>query len=39
MTDNAFATCLVFAAIPTGMASAIGGVWLYRTLVAALIAN
>jgi hypothetical protein len=39
MTNDAFAACLVLAAIPTGMASAIGGVWLYRTLVAALIAN
>ena len=39
MTDNAFATALVLAAIPTGMASAIGGVWLYRVIVAALVAH
>ena len=39
MTNDAFATCLVLAAIPTGMASAIGGVWLYRVIVAALVAH
>ena len=39
MTNDAFAAALVLAAIPTGMASAIGGVWLYRVIVASLIAN
>jgi hypothetical protein len=39
LTNDAFATALVLAAIPTGMASAIVGVWLYRVIVASLIAN
>jgi hypothetical protein len=36
MTNDAFAAALVLAAIPTGMASAIGGVWLIRWLVTSL---
>lgn len=39
MTNNAFAAALVLAAIPTGMASGVFGVWLYRTLVAAILAR
>jgi len=39
LTNDAFAAALVLAAIPTGMASAIGGVWLYRVIVAALVAH
>lgn len=38
MTNDAFAAALVLAAIPTGMASAIGGVWLVRWLFSALVA-
>jgi hypothetical protein len=34
MTNDAFATALVLAAIPVGMASGVFGVWLFRTLVA-----
>lgn len=39
MTNNAFAAALVLAAIPAGVASAIGGVWLYRMIVASLVAH
>jgi hypothetical protein len=39
MTNDAFAMLVLLAAIPTGMASAIGGVWLYRVIVAALVAH
>jgi hypothetical protein len=39
MTNDAFAAALVLAAIPTGMASAIGGVWLYRTIVTAILTH
>jgi len=39
MTNDAFAAALVLAAIPTGMASGALGVWLLRTLMAALIAH
>lgn len=39
MTNNAFATVLLLACIPVGIASAVGGVWLYRTLVAAILAR
>lgn len=37
VTNDAFAAALLLAAIPTGMASAIGGVWLYRLIVASLV--
>lgn len=36
MTNDAFAAALLLACIPAGIASAVGGVWLYRTLIAAL---
>jgi hypothetical protein len=39
MTNDAFAAALVLAAIPVGMASGAFGVWLLRTLMAALIAH
>jgi hypothetical protein len=37
MNNDAFAAALVLAAIPVGMASGVFGVWLLRTLMAALI--
>ena len=39
MTNDAFAACVLLAAIPAGMASGMLGVWLYRTLIAALVAH
>lgn len=39
MTNDAFAACVLLAAIPAGMASGMFGVWLYRTLLAALVAH
>lgn len=36
MSSDAFAAALVFAAIPTGMASGMFGVWLIRSLMSAL---
>ena len=39
MTDNAYAAALVLAAIPAGMASGMFGVWLLRTMIAALVAH
>ena len=36
MTDNTFAAALVLAAIPAGMAGGMFGVWLYRSLISAL---
>jgi hypothetical protein len=39
MTNDFFAAALVLAAIPAGMAGGVCGVWLLRSLVAALIAN
>ena len=39
MTNDAFAAALLLACIPTGIASAIGGVWLYRVIVASLLAH
>ena len=39
MSNNAFAAALVLACIPAGMASGMFGVWLYRTLIAALVAH
>ncbi len=37
MNNDAFAAAIVLAAIPVGMASGAFGVWLLRTLMAALI--
>lgn len=34
MTNDAFATCLVLAAIPSGIAGGVFGVWLARACVA-----
>jgi hypothetical protein len=39
MTDDAFAAALLLACVPTGIASAIGGVWLFRSLMASLFAH
>ena len=39
MTNNAFAAALLLAAIPVGMASGMFGVWLFRSLMAALFAH
>jgi hypothetical protein len=39
MTNDAFAAALLLAAIPVGMASGMFGVWLYRTLISALVAH
>lgn len=39
MTNDAFAACVLLTAIPAGMASGMFGVWLYRTLMSALVAN
>jgi multisubunit Na+/H+ antiporter MnhC subunit len=39
MTDDAFAAALVLTAIPVGMASGMFGVWLFRSLMAALFAH
>jgi hypothetical protein len=39
MNNGAFAAAPVFAAIPVGMESGAFGVWLLRTLMAALIAH
>ena len=36
MTNDTFAAALVLAAIPAGMASGMFGVWLYRSLISAL---
>jgi hypothetical protein len=36
MTNESFAAALVLAAIPAGMASGMFGVWLYRSLIFAL---
>lgn len=38
MTNDCFATALVLAAIPTGIASGALGVWLFRWLFSALVA-
>ena len=39
MTNDAFAAALLLACIPAGIASAICGVWLYRVIVASLLAH
>ena len=39
MTNDSFAAALVLAAIPAGMASGMFGVWLYRMVVASLLAQ
>ena len=36
MTNESFAAALFLAAIPAGMASGMFGVWLYRSLISAL---
>jgi hypothetical protein len=33
LTNDAFAACVLLAAIPVGMASGMFGVWLYRSLI------
>ena len=39
MSNDAFAACVLLAAIPAGMASGMFGVWLYRVIVASLLAH
>jgi hypothetical protein len=36
MTNESFAAALLLAAIPAGMAGGMFGVWLYRSLISAL---
>lgn len=39
MTNDAFAACVLLAAIPAGMASGMFGAWLYRVIVASLLSH
>jgi hypothetical protein len=37
LTNDAFAACVLLAAIPAGMASGMFGVWVYRSLISLIV--